>query len=261
MTNIKANSSDEVVVKQRSLYTGVIPVKVLAVNPTKDELKEFGIEVKEEPVYKEIPVGDNVFDKINILVANDELGVKFRFDLLINKNKLDVSSNGKTRYIDTLGANNEIRSMWAIDDDDFASQIENGSKLVTISAKPAYQGQFLLTNFIYNWLNIAAADGLDISDVEDLESFIKPYIKLYPNNKIKLLVGISSKEGKNYYTAYTKFFFRNTDKDFSKLNDILKSLPFKGDYQGSYEIKEFIPTATSIPDADKEKTKDEPLFD
>jgi len=50
---IQSNNSEEVVSGGGiTLYTGIAPVSVVAINPTMDELSELGVNLRNEPEYK-----------------------------------------------------------------------------------------------------------------------------------------------------------------------------------------------------------------
>ena len=70
---IQSNSSDvEVAGGGRSLFTGIAPVSVIAVNPNLAELNSLGIQMKTEPNYTGIQLGDNVKNKIIVKHYNKD---------------------------------------------------------------------------------------------------------------------------------------------------------------------------------------------
>lgn len=211
-------------------YIGLASSHVLAVNPTKKELEAiYGHEIAEEPNYiiEDEERGKGV--RVDIIVQTDpaanngiEVISKAQFRLFpaacYNKDK------SKVRVIDIYG-----NSVWMPSDDAKA-----GNKPVTSMGEPAridekYRIAFVgeaditdfLRKFLFNkdsfrmvngtWTKQADADDVKIQLDKPKEllagnvSDIKEAIALQPNNKIKLLYGVRSNDGKQYQNVLTAY--------------------------------------------------------
>ena len=82
---IKSNdSATSVVGGGLTYYSGLASFKVVAVNPTLEELHAIGVNFKTEPNY-EISLGGVEYNKITFWIQNDDLTTSF--DFLVNTEK------------------------------------------------------------------------------------------------------------------------------------------------------------------------------
>ena len=69
---IQSNASTEEVMGGIKTFSGLTNVKVRAVNPTMAELHDMGINVKQEPVYTGIDLGNGECNKVVFWLTNDD---------------------------------------------------------------------------------------------------------------------------------------------------------------------------------------------
>lgn len=236
--------STDVVVKR---YTGVAPVKILAVNPNKETLEKlYNTQLEKEPEYisevdskdktKKVP---NVrIDFIVKTVAERCNGIDFttKVTFFIRKEYRFNNDKTKVQIIDKYG-----RTAWATVEEVKAKKIPTYSsgRLASIDAdyRPLYIGEEALTNFLRTYLGIPRVDryvnGQWImrenpseceSRLEKIDSYFKndfseliDIVNLQPENVVKVLFGVNSRDDKQYQTVYTDMFLNNRVEDYSKL--------------------------------------------
>lgn len=244
-------------------YTGVASVFVKAVNPTKEQLEKFyDREIENAPEYVgEIDVNGAKVPQVRLdfmVVADPEkykdgegnpIDFKTRVSLFVRKESR-LSSAGKYQVIDKYG-----RTAWATEAEIAAKQIPvySNGKPANIDAgyRKAYHGEEELIKFLIAYLNIPSCQKyvngewvmLEASKLADCEAnleHIDDYFKgnfkelndiiaLQPNNKVKVLFGVrNTDDGKQYQTAYTRMFLKNSVTDYSKIDKDLKEAKNNG---------------------------------
>ena len=94
---IKSNdSATSVVGGGLTYYSGLASFKVVAVNPTLEELHAIGVNFKTEPNY-EISLGGVEYNKITFWIQNDDLTTSF--DILVNTPLADPPNEPKDSEI------------------------------------------------------------------------------------------------------------------------------------------------------------------
>lgn len=259
---IAGNSSEEKVVKGNSIYTGVIGFKVAGFNLTSEELVAAGFaKPKEEPKYLEVPVGNDIFNKITIYVYNDSLKIRTRFDILV-KPELVKSKEAKSLFITPFGFNNnKLQSFWAIDADAaMAHGNQYPNMLNPLFIREAMVGELALHEFIYNWLNVKVDAETHLEDFAEIAagdvSGLNAIAKTYKDNVVNLLVGVNDKY---YMTIYTGLFMRPSVDSSKLLSETLKNTKFKANFQNSFKVTEFIPDFVPALE-ETNATKEEDLF-
>lgn len=224
----------------RKLYTGVCPVKCIAINPTKKELEAiYGREMKKDPVYtgvSEIEVNKSTKEKksvkntrLDFYLKNEELDLITKVSIYVY-DYYSVSEAGNYQIIDKYG-----NSAWASPDVIKAKGVplsKEGNPLsITTDYHPAKRGEADLVLFIQSLLGISNSfirvDGqwvlrpndLDgcVCSIDDMDKIIndnvqelREYIKLGSQNFVKVLLGVSSKDGRDYQDVYSSFFAKNS---------------------------------------------------
>lgn len=208
-------------VKEREQYTGVIPMKVVAINPSHEELKELlNTDKINAPVY----VSDNK-TRLDIWVQNKELDILTKMNIwLENKTRVAVSSGN------TLWINQFNQSTWAPSLEDLAAR-QNMNWFDKATARECKIGEDTLYNFIVALINADTSEGgIIIPEFNDILSgnvdSLKKLFEHYNDREIKLLVGI--KDGR--YVIYNKYFMRNEIRSTKALQNALEGGMFKCDY-------------------------------
>jgi len=197
---IQHNDSDQEVASGGvKLFAGLANFVVIAVNPTKDDLHELGIKVKEEPSYwtkiKDKETGkENEFFKLTFWIQNPDLTT--RFDILLS-DRPRVSKTGKNQWINNVG-----QTTWSADAPAYEWWKKEGQR-------HALEGEEILIDFVKAWANVKADDDVyfetmgsivegEIEEITSLATQLK-------DNRVRLLIGV--KDGK-YQTVYVKMFGR-----------------------------------------------------
>ena len=270
-------------------YEGVGAVQIIGVNPTKAEIKELmGYEPKDEPVYvgtSEINGVQVNFARIDFIVKpicdNLEINGAFRMSYFIRNQYRKGSESGKFMVLDAY--NNRA---WDTEEHIKAGvqiMYSNGPAKIIGKYRPAYIGEWELTNFIRQFLCIGSSgetNGYDYingswvekkgEDLKDCEcsfspeeiqamfkgdfSCIKNAVALQPTNKVKVLFGIRVNEGREYQDIYTNYILRNNATSVSKLQENIEEAKNSGGladrlYNYFGELREYAvePTDLSTP--------------
>lgn len=259
MSGIKGNNSNEVVLTTIDQYTGLANLKVVAINPNKEELEKLlGLDegkIEKEPQYKDLDLQNdgNLQNKIvfhlesKTLVSDKgvpkEAVIKTKIEFLVAP-KERVSQTGKTQLVNAVG-----NCSWGTEE-----VITSNPKMKWFCKPPyhnAYVGEENLLKFVRNWLNLATNDECNFADAEKIMSGdvteLKGYLTRYPNNQVTVYLDIVEKEKddkKTYYqTVYTKAFSRPT----AKSPETIFANAFKEDYGSTkspftgFELKVFYP--------------------
>jgi hypothetical protein len=230
---------------QKKMYTGFFSGRVIAVNPTKEELSEIlGFEPKEEPVYIETNKFNN---KEQALITfwmeidhPEKIKMSHTFYLI---NEVAVGRNsGKTQFVNQSGSYS-----WVFQKEDLVSwfrnfEDKNGEIIDECEVRPAIQGEADLYSFLRSWYGQANFKSKNTNILIDVKKlFLDPvkYAKSEYGTRIELekqylaetdpdvredlnkniittnvtglaTVRISEKEGSiNYYQHIYKEFIQN----------------------------------------------------
>lgn len=245
---IKNGANDQVVGDSFKHYTGLTNVKIVAVNPTMEELISMDIPAKQEPVY--ITTSSEGANKIRLdfhgqNVDGDRNKISFWLEATHQKNK----DGNKTQFIDKYG-----KASWA-------DEIANLPKYIDKdSARPAYIGEEDLMRFIATWTNSKIGEDEVVLDTINnivTKGDIKELRQLVKDAKDYVLTTLNgmtfpNAEGKQFPIVYTKWFGRPYIKSTTYLDKTLSNeyTQFKADYQNSFEWKEYKKSGTiPVPDA------------
>ena len=233
---IQSNNSEEVVSTGGiTLYTGVAPVSVVAVNPNLSELSELGINLKTEPEYK-VTLNEEDYNKLVFWLKSEVSGLSFttRFEILM-QSKHRASKDGSK----FMWANNIGQTTWSADVPAY-DWWKNQDK-----TRKAYVGEDTLINFTKAWANVAAGgeisfdtiDAIAQGDVKELQE----YVNVLSANKLRVLVGV--KDGK-YQAVYNRHFGRlkpmRDDMFIKALNEDYGS--FNAEYNKDLKLQVYSPT-------------------
>jgi len=225
-------------------YTGVIPYRVVAINPNHEQLKTLlNYDGVSAPNYVNQKVGDKMYNKLVIYLqsqpcqdteGNDvpQFIVPMTFNLSTRE---DVSGSGKYKII-----NNHGQSMYNVD---VQTQVEAvGKKTGTRyfsenGARIAREGEYDVYSFVLNYLNLDVAwkadgkgnsvdfkpyfDKLVTLSTEGIEQFQKIFSTAAGKaGGVKVLTGVrTTDEGKQYYSLFMKKFL-NIDATVSQYRQI-----------------------------------------
>lgn len=212
------------------VYTGLVDVKVIAVNPTKDELNALGVNIQSEPNYVDKSEEGNDKCRIDFWLHEEKLNIKTKVSFFI-ENKLNaVSQAGNMQFINDLG-----QSAWGKS----VEEVKNDSRydwFKSETMRPAIPGEANLIDFIKAWLSIGRDAVAKIDNVVGLSkgdvSELKPLVVNHKDRKVQVLFG--ARDG--YQAVYNRFFSRAGNRRLDYWNKNLDGSQFN--YQNTLVLKE-----------------------
>lgn len=263
-------------------YIGVAPVKILAVNPSKEELEKlYGTELENAPEYVgEVEVGEDKHKvnnaRLDFIIKTDAdrcggIDVLTKAVFFVRNEPRYNRDRTKVQVIDKYG-----RTAWVTIEQAKAHEIpmySNGPANLDKDYRPAYVGEEELTNFLITYLNIPSVmrynrdNGTwkivdNPSDSEARLEAISSYFKgdfselrgaiaLQPNNKVKCMFGVrTTEDNKQYQTVYTQMFLRNNSTDYNRLEKDLNERKAAGAYPttefSTCNLKEYVVEPTTF---------------
>lgn len=278
-------------------YIGVASINVLAINPNNDKLRKFGWNLPddaEEPSYLIEKKDENgkitVTSKVRLLAQIQDLDEKpivmldffCRPDILVNKD------GTKCKIIDQYG-----RTAWATKDElkNHKIPVYSDGREASISYpyKPCHKGEAELVTFLYKYLNITPLQSFDkVSNswvlsknpgkltIDNWNSIcsgdiseIAGYLALQPENRVKVILGITSTEDNKSYQAFMNdMYISNGARVDMQTGEYATARKYIDKYFAAFPnssvsysatvVKEWKPVATTITEQVNVTT---PLFD
>lgn len=253
----------------RKLYTGVAPVKVLLVNPSKDELeKEFGWKVDKEPVYTGEKdgvrwVNITLYTRPDIEGVEDILPVKF---FLRDTARLNSAGN-KCQCVNAYG-----ETVWLSQEDYDNCVIPGNMNFSPEGVRQAYSGEDSLLEFIRTHLNVPSrmymTQDKEWKEIEDPEtallqlerigdyfsgdvSEVVEALSLFPDNCTRVWFGVQKdSNNNNYQTFFPAKFGRKAARNCSFILNNITRCKAAGMYRnvefGDEVFKEYTETPTTF---------------
>lgn len=274
---IKGNSSTVEVQKSINQYTGLANMKVVAINPTREEIiKLFDLDETstiKEPQYIGLDLQNdgNLQNKIVFYLKGRQLvvdtkkntkdvqDISGRLEFLV-ASKERLSKTGKSQIFDKLG-----NSFWGTMDE--AKNLSLDESINPTRRKILKQfvdntphhnaliGEEQVLNFVRNWYNLSNDASCNFSDpvklfsgdVTELKNMLNTVFEdksLAKDNEITVYMDVTENKGKYYQAIYGKAFSRpkakNPEAIFAKSFGEEYGKP-KALFTG-FELKVFIPT-------------------
>tara|TARA_B100001057_G_scaffold414735_1_gene431931 strand:+ start:4943 stop:5707 length:765 start_codon:yes stop_codon:yes gene_type:complete len=231
---IQSNSSEvQVTGGGIPLFTGIAPVSVIAVNPNLGELHSLGINMKTEPSYSGIQLGENVKNKIVFWVKNDEHSFSTRVELFVEDTHRAASKTGKYQITNKYG-----QVTWAETPESAPDWFKKDA------VRRMYPGEEALIGFVKAWANIPSEGECSFDTIDDIVkgdvSEMKTLVTQLKDNKLRVMLGVKDEK---YQQVYTRHFGRlkpATDRLFIKaLNDEYGS--FNAEYNDDLLLQKYDP--------------------
>lgn len=235
------------------MYKGIAALKILAVNPNREQLSELtGRTIEDEPEY--VTKNDEGKETVKITFyaktdpeapINGGIEIPVSFTFMLTKDYRFGQTSGKYQIVDKYG-----RFAWATKETIKAKEIpmyEKGPANISKEYRPAYIGEEALIEFLGKWLNVSGPanykDGkwVDKENIEDSELFLdmdalfkgnvselRQYVELAKAYLVKAAIGVrtveTDKGTRQYHAVYTRMFLKNAVKNYSALDaDIASS--------------------------------------
>lgn len=216
-------------------FKGVASLKVLAVNPNKDQWnKILGANREEEIDY--VSVKDDVktvritfLCEIDSTRSVDKSGGIIPITFFLRKAQIKGSQSGKIKIIDKYG-----RTAWATQDDIDAKRIpqySNGPASIDVDYRKCISGEEELTLFLKTLMCIPDIQFYNRTlgkfetnkNPQDCEARldkimkyfdgdvaeIRSILKTFPNNQVRVLLGVRNSDGKEYQDFFNQWFVQN----------------------------------------------------
>lgn len=260
---IQGNASDQEVVKSKSLYTGMMLSKVVAVNPSNAEFAElYGITPesgKAEPEYLKQDKNGTPMARLSFYLApaKDQYALR---DGTPEKNPVDVITP-VTFFIRNapLQGGEGRRKFQFIDINGSSGWAESVSQLRYVdkgTARKAYAGEVPLIDFIRNWANVASGQPCHLDDITKLFSGdfseIRNIFQAYKENAFYALLGVRTVDGKTYQDVYSDMFLRSYARSYelmvrnlSRPRSCFGDPKNPTDYQNSMILQLYNPTTVT----------------
>ena len=210
------------------LYCGIATMNVIAVNPSLGELHSLGINLKQEPNYTGIQMGEQTKNKLVFWVRNAEHEFTTRFEILVEPNERAESKTGKFQWINKFG-----QTAWGTENP--STQYE---WFKNEGVRRSYAGEEMLIDFMKTWANVGRDGECAIDDIKAVMTGdvheLKQYVTALKVNRVRLLLG--AKDDK-YQQVYTKHFGREKprrdDLFIKSLNDDY------GEFRADFDANDF----------------------
>lgn len=230
---ITGNKSSIQVISEKKLYTGLCNVKVVAINPDVKELgKLFGKEPEKEPVYiTEVDGVKKVRIDFFLKTINPEIVTKLA--IFVGPENVWNTAKDKQEYMDDFG-----RSSYSASAETLPEWFDKSS------ARIAKQGESMLHDFVKKWANVAGDAKCKLDTFEKIAKGdikeLKDILKTYPDNEVRVLLGVRDGKYQDVYNRVFEYPYKQSPNNFIKALENPRST-FKSDYQGSLELKIYIP--------------------
>tara|TARA_R110002012_G_scaffold315317_1_gene529047 strand:- start:506 stop:1273 length:768 start_codon:yes stop_codon:yes gene_type:complete len=237
---IQSNSSEvQIAGGGIPLYTGIAPVSVIAVNPSLAELHALDINLKTEPNYTGIQLGDNVKNKLTFWLKAEVDDVSFttRLEMLVGAEHRPKSKTGKFQMTNKLG-----QVTWAVSPDEAPEWFKRDG------LRRTYPGEETLINFTKAWANIPNDGECSFDTIDEIVkgnvTELRTLVTALKDNKLRVMLGV--KDGK-YQQVYNRCFGRlkpaRKDVFIRSLNDEYGT--FNADYNESLDFVRYEPTVVT----------------
>lgn len=250
MEEIKGNNSTDQVLNQIENHVGLMNMKVVAINPTKDELvKILNIENPtniKEPQYKDLDLQkDGILQNKIVFQLQGKLPdgkiKNSRLEFLVAPRERKNKDGNKTQIVNRLG-----QFSWNTE-----AEIEANPNMKWFQHVPYHNamiGEEQLIDFIRNWMNLGTKDNCNIGNLLATMSGdmteLKSYMTQFPNNEATVWLDVIENNGKYYQSVYNKAFSRPTAKTpesiFAKAFNEQYGAP-KTPFGGTFELHVFVP--------------------
>ena len=239
---IESNDSNEQVVKASGIqmYTGVTTVKVLAVNPSMEQLHAINVNVKQEPEYF-VEINGVDYFKLIFWVTNGEMTTRVEF--LLADTPQVTQAGDKFQWLNSVSP---IQDTWSAEAPQYDWWKSEGQR-------KAYRGEVKLMKFVQAWANVAGGGMVSFDTIDKIVkgdiTEVKQLVAALQNNEVRILLGVKDSKYQDVYMNYFGRIKPQRDDFFVKpLND--EYTKFNADYDPSLEYGEYVPKVQTAISAD-----------
>ena len=257
-------------------YIGVGVFNVVAVNPSKEEMEAiYGRDIEKEPEYTSKDEETNVAQvRIDFIVKtvpekNNGIELLSKISFFLKDEARLNKEKTKIQVINKYG-----ETAWVTIEQLQAGKYEVPETMSWFEGpyRPTCAGEAELTDFLKIYMNIPGksykkknGEIVMLENLADAEARldnittyftgnvreIKELVKLQPNNKVQLAIGVkTTDDNKQYQDCFTRMPLRNSVTDYSKLDAAIKEAKTNGAYANTEfsikPLKEYVVDATSF---------------
>lgn len=286
------NTNDITLEEQAKRYTGVGTVKVIAINPNKDELEKiYGRQIDSVPQYITKNDDGTTTARIDFIVQadkEDNNGISFitRATYFLRDNPIFTSDKSRLKVIDNYG-----NTSWATEKQLQEQELPIGDVTLQKPFRPAMRGEEEVVKFLKAWLYIQDLFKYDMQNKSWVENpkleghkeralvFIekpkalftgdfkelKAPLREFGNNRLKLLFGVRTTDDNKMYQDFLRERpMKISVRSFDFLEKIVEDANVGGRYPNTkFEIgplKQFVLEKTKFA-KDEEPIDDLPFGD
>jgi len=263
------NDSDTKVFKEIKLYTGLGNLKVVAINPTKQQLEEMGFKPQNDPVYLTTEkVEDETVKKLRLDFhlqgdgPNKGEVIKTKVAFFLEDQYRTNRDGDKAEWINDFG-----RTAWSLP----GTPEEPPTGLNWFdheTARRSHVGEADLHTFLINWLNIGPDDEAKMENFlalfEENYEEVRGLLSGNSDNEVRVLLTVRDSK---YQGVYNKYFDRASNKrtnywDSHIKNQTSNGYALKEDYSNSLAFQEWVETTvkTDAGEAGGDKPKGDDPF-
>lgn len=219
------NTAKKAEIRDRKLYTGVVPVKIALISPSESELREYlGTENINVQPYRGTNQSGQTQYRLDFWIeptsealiatpfGTEPIEFKTKFSLWVS-DRIETSKQGSVRIINNFGQNTWAPSVTAA----ISRLDKNGNRwFAEEGAREAREGEVALFELLASYLNVdlnskTNPEGVGFTEFDSIAegdvSFIEQILKDNPDASVKVLLGV--KDGK-YQTVFTKVFMSSS---------------------------------------------------
>ncbi len=246
------NESNKEVLQLSGLYTGLCIMKVVAINPSMEEIKGFGLPAIKEPVYtteeniendlKEV-IGTYKRTRVDIYLKSVERAeypkqpIQAKLAFFIDERDRVSQKKDKEQWINIFGATCWVPTGTTPDKHDSI-----GKWFKMDGARKAKSGEEQITEWLKAYANVETGKRCQLETIAAIAtgdvSELRKYHHALQNNEVKYLLGV--KENK-YQSVYEKMFGRTYEKTTTRWIKQLEDPfgKFDADYQNALDLRSF----------------------
>jgi hypothetical protein len=247
------------VIENRVLVTGVCPMRIITINPTREELAEIinkKVDDVKEPIYTGMNDKNIPFIRLDFWMRSEE-GTNYKSqnnqkvpaDILV-KMAIFIQNNPKTNKdgTKTLFINGKCQTFYSGSLDEAVAHVgkNNNTWFSEVNARECFVGEDTLYSFFTALINADLMDKDTNIRFEDFDAILDGNVTELRNivnsinRSIKVLIGIRNNQ---YLDVFTGFFMPQEQTSYTIMHRKAKDpySRFKSDFQNSMELKEFVP--------------------
>jgi len=239
-------------------YTGLCNFTPVLVNPSKEDLSKYGVNLKEDPSYTDDSAEGNKRVRVDIWgyleISKEERPFNKVTFFIEDRERESVATPGNFQFINEFGD-----ATWGASAEELKGKYDwfGGN-----SIRKAKSGEPDLINFIKKLLNIGKNQVAKLDNISALiggnVKEVAEAISKAGDKRIQVLATIREYDGSFYQSIYNQYFGTAGSKFFKGWQKHLENQIKSPNYQNSLALKEFDPVAISSPSSTESSSDSNP---